>query len=128
MKKTIIIIMSFIIIGQSFGIYKLLNKSEPIITKNIVTTSSPKIIYKDKIVYKNNAITEKILFQTDLFLFINRAYPDGYFGDGCNDQGLNVNNSFKKGNRVLTDQELLEGITHINKNYPKGMLPNNNAF
>jgi len=68
LHKLITLIMGIVICVQSFGIYKLVNKPIQVKTNNVITSSSPQIIYKNKIIYKPNSTDQKILFQTRMFL------------------------------------------------------------
>jgi hypothetical protein len=95
--------MSCIIIVQSFGIYKLINKQN-IIPKNLEITSSavaPKIIYKDKIVYKENPINEKIIYQTRMFLDLRLEFPS------INDTSMNFYSEGPKANESYTHTQMV---------------------
>jgi len=61
MKKTIISLMALVIIIQSSCIYKLMKIPPQIISKNIVTTSQPKMIYRDRIITQDNATDIEII-------------------------------------------------------------------
>jgi len=78
MKKGIIFLMSCIIVIQSYAIYKLVNKTNPVITKNIVTSSSPQIIYKDKIIYKSDDLDYQIESDLIQYLKLNKSYKFSY--------------------------------------------------
>lgn len=117
MKKILIFVMSIIIIMQSYAIYKLCNTVQPKITKEIVTSAPPKIIYKDKIIYKTNPIDEKIVYQTKMFLHL---MINGQ--DRCTNvdfmENFNIENCGNGIDRGLENKSyLLNDITEYNKSH-----------
>jgi hypothetical protein len=71
MKKILIFLLILSNIASiSYFTFKDKNINQSKVTKEIVTSAPPKIIYKDKIIYKINPVDEKIEFQTKMFLHL----------------------------------------------------------
>jgi hypothetical protein len=87
------------------------------LTSNLKPQIITKTIYKTKIVYENDEITKKILFQTSLFLYytkdklLNVNYIDGGGQCAYND---GLKSRFKNGSEVIEPTYLLKQITKYN--------------
>lgn len=119
MKKTIIAILLITNILSVGTIYSIKKNENNI--KNVVTTSQPQIIYKDKIIYKQSPEINKILYQVNLFLY-DTKYPKSLINYMEKVDPGSVGNATGKylldGNTLMQNDKILKGITLYNINNP----------
>jgi hypothetical protein len=117
---TIIILILAIIIGGYF--YNILNNklnlaiktNENFIAKKIPTKTITKIVYRDKILYQNDKITKRILFETSLFLASTNDNTTGLGQQYINSSGPDGTVGYENETEVVDPNTLLQAITKYN--------------
>jgi hypothetical protein len=117
MKKIFITFCVLLCIINGIGWVWLYSDSKISVNDNKVLTSQPeKIIYKDKIVYKESNIDKKILYQTTMFLGLtnDKSTNENYL---CFGAGPHTDSDVAL---LTSPNNVLQDITKFNKDHPNG--------